>query len=223
VKPFSLPTTPDPTFLTRHIAGLRQALGAANPTQLATRTGAVYEPGNEGTSKFRLKLWGQDIFLLFPEWIAYDLQSGKELPIISQGLLLYYFQTADGAPVDPRWISFSELPDGRFYNQAFQGYTGRELGKAFGNDLELFMIAAEGLGGLSHGAQEQLPGDMAFLFQVLPCISILVAYWRGDEDFPASAQVLFQASTPHYLPTDVCAILGSTLTRRLIALKAPPL
>jgi hypothetical protein len=50
----------------------------------------------------------------------------------------------------------------------------------------------------------------------LPRLSILVAYWSGDEDFPTSVQVLFESSTPHYLPTDVCAYLGSSLTRMLL-------
>jgi hypothetical protein len=219
LKPFTLPTTPDPTFLTRHIDELRQAVRALNPEQLAFRTGANFEPGQVGIGRFVLELWGKEIILSIPEWIAHDAQEGKELPMVSQGLLLYYFQSADGAPVNPRWISFSELPDGRFYNQAFQGYTGSELGRAFNNDLEIFRIAAEQLGGLRQEAPAQAPGDAAYLFQALPCVSVLAAYWRGDEDLPASAQILFQASAPHYLPTDVCAILGSTLTRRLLAAK----
>ena len=223
MKPFTLPSNPDPTTLARHIDGLRQTLRAVNLEQLALRTGASFETGQVGTGRFILKLWGQEILIAIPEWIARDLDNGKELPIVSQGLLLYYFQTADGAPIDPRWISFSELPDGRFYNQAYQGYTGNELGRAFANDLDRFQTAGERLGGLCQEAPAQAPGDAAYLFQVLPRISILVAYWRGDEDFPASAQVIFQASTPHYLPTDVCAILGSTLTRRLIAVKNNPL
>ena len=36
-----------------------------------------------------------------------------------------------------------------------------------------------------------------------------------NEDFPASANVLFDSSIVHYLPTDVCAGLGSALVDRL--------
>ena len=59
-------------------------------------------------------------------------------------------------------------------------------------------------------------GDLAYTFQALPRVSLLLVFWKGDEDFPASFQVLFDASASHYLPTDAYAILGSTLTRRLI-------
>jgi len=48
---------------------------------------------------------------------------------------------------------------------------------------------------------------------------LLAVYWQGDEDFPSTCQVLFDASASHYLPTDAYAILGSTLTRRLIKTK----
>jgi hypothetical protein len=45
---------------------------------------------------------------------------------------------------------------------------------------------------------------------------LAVVYHLGDENFPASCQILFDASACHYLPTDVCAILGSMLTRKLL-------
>jgi hypothetical protein len=45
----------------------------------------------------------------------------------------------------------------------------------------------------------------------------MVVYWLGDEDFPPSARVLFDASAGQHLPTDAFALLGSTLTHRLIA------
>ncbi len=38
----------------------------------------------------------------------------------------------------------------------------------------------------------------------------------GDEEFSPSYRILFDANTRHHLPTDTCAIIGSTLTRRLI-------
>jgi hypothetical protein len=50
----------------------------------------------------------------------------------------------------------------------------------------------------------------------LPRLSLLAAYWAGDEDFPASMRVLFDAAAEHHLPMDVCAIAGGMLTRRIL-------
>jgi hypothetical protein len=45
----------------------------------------------------------------------------------------------------------------------------------------------------------------------------MVTYWLGDEDFPSSCKILFDASASHYLPIDGSAILGSMLVRKLLA------
>jgi hypothetical protein len=171
-------------------------------------------PTGGSSGEFHLELWGRPLGLTYPDWNLRKIPSGEPASPMEQALVLYYFERADATAIGDSWISFSELPDGTFYNQAFQGYTGEELRRAFGNDLEKFERAAEGLGG------ERGPlGDLSYRFKALPRVSILVVYWLGDEDFPPSAQVLFDASASHYLPTDAYAILGSTITRRLIAMR----
>jgi hypothetical protein len=45
---------------------------------------------------------------------------------------------------------------------------------------------------------------------------VAAVYWQGDEDFPSTCQLLFDASVSRCLPTDACAVLGSALTRMLI-------
>ena len=199
---------PDKSSLKKRVNQLRQGLQGADPYVLASRTEADFHPD---PGEFRLQLWEQDIVVTYPELVARDLASGKELGLDVQALLLYHFTTSKGVPLSGRWISFSELPDGKFYNSAFQGYTGGELKRAFNNDRQAFERATESAG----GKREEL-GDASFSFRALPRIWLLTVYWEGDEDFPASVQVLFDASVVHHLPTDVCAILGSMLTRRII-------
>jgi hypothetical protein len=190
---------------------LRQALAGADPQGLAARTGAEWLPLPDSGGEFRLPLWGKSVTLTFPGFVACDPENGAELGPDVQALLLYYFTISDGAPLAGQWISFSELPDGRFYTQAFQGYTGNELVRVFKSSYEDFLRAAESLGG-----QRLTFGDASFAFSVLPRVAVLAVFWRGDEDFSASIQILFDANAGHHLSTDVCAILGSMLTRRLI-------
>lgn len=191
-------------------------LQAVPANMFSARTGAEIKVITPHSGEFSFALWGRMVSLAYPALICIDLLTGQELPATSQALVLYYFITADGTPVDTQMISFADLPDGRFYNQAFQGYTGAELARVFRNDLLAFEIAAKRLGGIQPDKKSDVPGDLTFIFQVLPRLSLVVVYWLGDEDFPASAQVLFEISAPHYLPTDVCAYAGSTLTRKLI-------
>jgi hypothetical protein len=212
-KPFSVP---DPDFdrFAQRVEELRQVLHNRSPQQLAALTGASYTALDAGHGEFQLSLWKRPVRLTFPALTAYPAQSQEMLPGFHQALLLYYFTTADGIPLSGSWISFAELPDGRFYNQAFQGYSGQELARSFGNNLNAFEQAAQSLGGM-----QQSIADAAFAFQALPRVPLLAVYWRGDEDFPPSCQILFDASASHYLPCDACAILGSTLTHQLIKAK----
>ncbi len=210
------PAPPGPEILAQRFAQrleeLRTSLHGADPYRLAERSGAQYLPEKSGRGQIHLALWGRPLFITFPELVAYRQESGELLSPFDQALLLYYLNTADGTPLSDRWIAFSDLPDGRFYNQAFQGYTGQELARSFQNDRLAFENAARRLGGEAYAL-----GDAAYAFRPLPRIPILAAYWQGDEDFPSSAKILFDASASHYLPTDGYAILGSGLTRKLIA------
>jgi len=196
--------------LTGRVEELRSALRKkGNPKNLAFLSGAEFH--ESGRSEFCLPLFGKSVSISYPDLVASDDQTGVSMPVAMQALLLYYLNTSDGAPLEGRWVAFADLPDGRFYNQAFQGYTGQELARHFGNDLGTFERAARKLDGMKLGY-----GDAAFAFHILPRVMLAVVYHLGDEDFSASCQILFDASTSHYLPTDVCAILGSMLTRKLL-------
>ncbi len=202
---------PHISHLQQKVNSLRSAFAAANPQSLAELVGAEWMPQEHGQGEFHLPVWGRLVRLTCPGFVAYDLQTGQELSIDLQALLLYHLSTSDGSPLAGQWISFAELPDGRFYNKAFQGYTGNELVRAFHSNLEDFVRATESLGGL------RLPfGDASFSFRPLPKVALMAVFWRGDEDFPASIQILFDANAGRHISTDVCAILGSMLTRRLI-------
>ncbi|HZY41122.1 MAG TPA: DUF3786 domain-containing protein, partial [Anaerolineae bacterium] len=123
-----------------------------------------------------------------------------------QSIILTYLATADGTPPGEPWISFHDLPDGTFYEQAFRGYSGEELIRSLQADLEAFKRAALQLQGEPIGL-----GDAAFAFRVLPRLRLAIAMWAGDEDFAAQARVLFEETAPHYFSTEGLAILGGQL------------
>jgi hypothetical protein len=216
------PPEPEHSQFAGRINQLRDELSAQDPWIVANRSGATYRAINNLQGEFHLPIWEQSAVLTFPGLAGRDMSTGQELPLVFQALLLYYLKISDGAPLSNRWISFSELPNGKFYNEAYQGYTGKELGRAFLGDVDKFVRVAQKTGGtLEPNSSPQIPGDRACSFIALPRVSLRVAAWSGDEDFPSSFQILFDASVSHYLPTDVCAILGSMLTRRLIAAHQP--
>ncbi|MFH0916159.1 MAG: DUF3786 domain-containing protein [bacterium] len=204
---------PDATgSLLARVAEIWAGLAGADPERLAANTRSSYTPVVGDSGELRLPVWGREALVAFPRFAATWADDAATVDPFTTALLAYYFETCDGTPEAGRRIAFSELRDGSFYAQAFQGYTGNELAKAFGNDTGTFTDAAGDLGGLP-----ETLADRAFSFRVLPLVSVAVACWLGDEDSGPSYRVLFDAAVGHHLPTGVCAIVGGVLTRRLIA------
>lgn len=203
-----------PELLSARVDELRHNLQQRSPQRTAFNTAAHYTEHSANAGIFEFNFWGTPTQLVYPACKAQDIATGYELPVSFQAFILYYFNTADGTPLTDRWISFSELQDGRFYTQAFQGYTGNQLAKTFDNELKAFQKAAQTTGGRPYSM-----GDAGFIFQLLPRVHLLALAWQGDEEFPSNYQILFNETVNHYLPTDACAIAGSMLTRKLIRAK----
>jgi hypothetical protein len=188
---------------------LRNELAAIDPDLLALNTGSSFD---RSAHMFILEVMGKTVHISFPGFQAHYPGVEKGLSTINLALLLYYFYTADGARVSQDWIAFNQLPDGAFYHLAFQGYTGLEIKRRFEHDLEGLKASA-----LKAGGRPIDFADLAYRFGLFPRVHLALTVWQGDEELPSSFQILFNASTSHYLPTDACAIAGSMITHQIIA------
>ncbi len=200
-----------PNPLGNRVEEIRKKLIRKNPSLLAEQTNTKYTPENDDSGFFHLPFWGKEIKLHFPAFTGTYTESGQEINTFDLTMLAYYFETCKGIPAAGEWIAFNQIPGGMFYAQAFQGYSGEKLQQFFDDDLDVFIEANEKIGG-----QRVNLGDAAFSYQILPRVPILVACWLGDEDFPSSYRILFDANAHHQLVTDAYAILGSNLTRKLL-------
>lgn len=198
----------------RRSAELRAELKMLDPETVAKNSFSEILFNQEGEKKLVLQYWNDQFECAIPEYNFDKSGKSQHASGFDQMMLLYYLATADGSPETGKFISFSELPNGRFYNQAYQSYTSQPLLKNFGESIKLFNRAAKALGG-----SEYPLGNSAFIFRVFARVKILCVLWLGDEDFASSYRILFDSSAPHYLPTDAYAILGSRLTRNLIAVE----
>ena len=191
---------------------LRAELRDADCHQLAFVTDTTFKEKSAGEGFFEFLFWGNPVVLPREDFIARDPESNKALPPIHQATILYYFYSSKGSPPAGSWISFSELEDGQFYNKAFQGYTANKLLQHFSTNYQAFDDCCQAL-----CAENTNFADGAFRFQILPRVAVLAVYWKGDDEFPPSYKILFEDTADYHLPTDVCAILASMLTGKLMA------
>jgi len=190
----------------RQIDTLRQQVQFKAPYIIADRCGGIYQ-----SERLQLLYWGKSVSLSWPDLRAQYEPEGLPVSVFDTAMLLYYLVTADGATLADHWIGFRELPDGAFYANAFQGYSGNRLAHIFGEHPQAYISAAQALEGMS------LPGlpGLAYAFQPLPRIRLATVLYPGDEEFPARGIVLFDAAASHYMPTDGLALLGSGVVGRL--------
>jgi hypothetical protein len=189
---------------------LRSTLRVQDPGLVAVRSGSSWLTLGPGRGELHVPLWNRICILCWPELTGCNDKDDR-LPDFQLAMLLYYLVTADGTPLTGKWVSFADLPGGRMYNAAFQGYSGDEVVKALGFDLDGFKSVC-----LKIGCEPIDVGSASFVFQALPHVPLMLTYWLGDEDFPSSCKMLFDESASHYLPIDACAILGSMLTGKVI-------
>lgn len=132
--------------------------------------------------------------------------SDGELPIATQILILHYVINLSESFEVGKLISYKELPGGAIYIKPFTGRAIDPLVRIFGSDPDKLLEVATRLGGQSNGL-----GDVGVTYRVFPRIPVTLILWRADDEFPASGNILFDASAPTILPTEDFAVLASMI------------
>jgi len=138
------------------------------------------------------------------------VDGGPEADIRERIVLLHYLQTAGGIALTGTWMAFSQIPGAQLYLANFQARSGDRLARAFGDEPLRLLEAARELGGV-----ETDSGDVGVRIPALPRAPVLALVWGGDDEFPASGDVLFDSSITDYLPTEDIIVLAEKVVTRL--------
>ena len=194
----------------------REQAAGLEPYSAAACSGAEFAAENEGSSgHFALPFLGTNVHISYPE---FDFTSQAQLPPHVKALLVYYLARCDGSRPSGEWTSFADLPDGRFYAAAFQGYTGDALVRRLAENPDGVSAAIAALGGRSLATSELATNaDAAWVVPALPRVPVALVWWNADDEFPARAELLFDRTSRNHLPIDGCAVVGSWMTSMLVA------
>ena len=185
-----------------------------NPKRLENRTGAQYfvEDTAEGLI---VPYFGQPRRITWPEVAVAPVNGQREISLPEQILILHYLLHASGEPLTGRTIDFRQVPEGGFYWSAFVSRAKKPLLETFGHDLPLYVKVAAAMEG-----EPQPLGDAAARFMAFPRVPITHVLWRGDEEFPPEANILFDETIPRYFPTeDIAALSGASVYRLMGAVR----
>ena len=117
--------------------------------------------------------------------------------------LLHYLEQASGTQRAGKWIAYEQIPDGRLYLPNFQGRVVGRLMRTFAEDPSSLVDAGLALGGHTDDC-----ADIALVIPTLPRAWVMLQLWPGDDEFPASGNVLFDATVTEYLSAEDAVVLG---------------
>jgi hypothetical protein len=136
----------------------------------------------------------------------------KPLPEIQPSIYCILSGYAESQPIPEthNLISYSQLPGGVGYNNAFIRRAVQPIAKTFGSNAESLWQAARFL-----NAEKLSHGDCSVKIQALPLVPIVIILHSSTSEFPASANMLFDSSASNYLSTEQLAMLGELTSARL--------
>jgi len=196
----------------------RSDLAEKDPVLLAGRCGGEIK-GDEGETRLELVFLGKRIQAVWPDVRLSRPDSDEEVPIQQQVLLLHYLQGAwssSGPPVSGDWMAFQDVPDGKFYQDAFQRRAKAPLLKAFGERPELLPDLAR----TAYAAERVDLGDVAVAVKALPMIRVALVIWAGDEEFPPEGNILFDRNIVSYFSAEDIAWLAGMIVYPLMGMAA---
>lgn len=179
-----------------------------DPLMVAMASGAAYRQ-EEGL--FSLEYCGEPYTVHRREGTVRRDRSPDQVPYNDRTLIMQYLVYSSGLPPRGRWLSFLELPEGELHYAPFQVDALDPLARTFGNDIELFLTTA-----VHFKATPIRMGDAAVVLPAFPKIPLAFVLWAGDDEFPARANILFDAVSPTHLSTAALWVLGIEAARKMI-------
>ena len=193
-----------------YISALSKAWGTLSSQEFeeaARRSHASYDPQ---ANEFTMAFFGQN-YRIQPSKKVVIGPDGKEVKPFIAVLLLHYLASAKDIEPEGRLVTFRELVGGDVYYDAFFRRAIIPITNTFGSGADALREA-----GKTMGAREESRGDCSLVIDVLPKIPVTVIVWEGDDEVPASANMLFDASIKELLPTEDVAVIGGFVASLLI-------
>ncbi len=124
---------------------------------------------------------------------------GENVPagFIEQLSILAYLINVSEKPVAGRHVSADKLAGGQFFFRGPHVLPVGKLERAFGSSPELLVEK-----GLKLGGKKLDHGDGAIELYILPKVPVCFIVWAGDDEFPAKASILFDATAADQIPLD---------------------
>jgi hypothetical protein len=185
-----------------------------NPKRIADQSGADFDTDSGGNAFLTLDFLKKKVIITWPDLDFTLKDSGEDVPVQQQVLLLHYLNGATGAKTEGQWIAYQEVPDGKFYLDAFLRRAKNPLVQDFGDRPEVLVKLATDV----YDAKPLDEGDFSVVIQALPMVPVALILWKGDDEFPPEGTILFDRSISGILSAEDIAWLAGMIIYPLMGM-----
>lgn len=186
-----------------------QELAQRQLTDIATCSGWTAIDDNRLHAQFL----GREYTIAYPTFEFEDCKDPTAQVQLQEQVLILHYLLGCRPAVTGRWIAYREIPGAGFYFGAFVKRAIDPLKKAFGANVAGLAKASGIL-----GATAMASSGTAFQLTPLPYVPLQWIVWEGDDEFPAEANILFDATIGNYLSPEDVAWLSGMVVYRLMGL-----
>jgi hypothetical protein len=191
----------------------REQLASINDIEERCRkSGSSYRTAASGGT-ITLKYLNRTYCILFPEIEVCFQDNQEEIPIRDKILILHYIIQAKGTALSNEAITYKEFPGGAVYFRTFYKRAIQPIVANFTRQPSLLVEMAKKLNG-----QETDCGDIAVTISPFSRVPLTLALWEGDEELPATGNILFDKNITDYLSIEDINVLCETVAWRLVKL-----
>lgn len=135
---------------------------------------------------------------------------GSEMKGDLKVVTMHYLQNSYGK-LEGNLVSYRELEGGNLYYSVFQGRAIIPLMKTFGDYPEKLLEKSSKFEG-----RAVKRGDASVDFLFFPYILVNLTIWKGDDEVPSSANVLFDGAVLKTLPAEDVAHMAGDMVQWII-------
>ncbi|GMO45870.1 MAG: hypothetical protein Ta2G_00870 [Termitinemataceae bacterium] len=195
-----------------HYSGIYKTLTSA---EIAARCNIIFD---EAAKCFEICMMGIEYTIAFPVFEMKKKSTANDDSILitdsaTKVLMLRFLCEGKWTPATGKQLSYREIPWGEVYFKNFEGRCIRRVERTFGSDLKAFSKIFDVHKNLK---SEKLAGkEYGFRFEFLSGLYMSIIIWEGDEDFPSSAQILFDDNFPAAFSAEDIAFVGDIAIGKL--------
>ncbi|AEF80524.1 DUF3786 domain-containing protein [Leadbettera azotonutricia] len=182
-----------------------QIYKALDPLEISRRCNLQFD-----SNAFNMRIMGTEYKAAFPDFSLEDLQGN----IVQRGyeniLFLRYLCEGKYAVSTGKQLSYREIPWGEVYFKNFEGRCLKRFAHAFSSDIEGLKKALADM-----GAEKLNKGDAGYRFEFCSGLYMSALIWAADDEFPPSAQMLFDDNFASAFTVEDIAVVGGVVIDRL--------